>query len=80
MQRCKGAKVQRCKGSKGQRFKGAKGKRCKGAKVQRWKGDKLTAEKIRGQANTQTCKQTSGVTSSLLELLVAAKKIKLMSI
>ena len=40
--------------------------RCKG---QRCKGAKLTAKKIRGL----TDKQTNKVTSSLLELLVAAK-------
>ena len=46
-----------------QRSKGAK---VQGAKVQRCKGAKLTAKKIRGL--------TDKVTSSLLELLVAAKK------
>ena len=52
------AKVQRYKGAKVQR---GKGQWCKGAK--------LTAKKIRGQ----TSKQANKATSSLLELLVAAK-------
>ena len=52
---------------KGAEVQGAKVQRCKGAK-----GAKLAeTKKIRGQAN----KQTDKVTSSLLELLVAAKNI-----
>ena len=60
-----GKGAQRCKGAKVQRNKGAKGK-----------SEKLTVKKIRGQAskqNTQASKQISGVTSSLLYLLIAAK-------
>ena len=45
--------------------------RCKGAKVQRCKIDSL--KKIRWQTSRQTDRQTNRVTSSLLELLVAAK-------
>ena len=68
LQSCKVAKLQSCKVAKLQCCNVAKlqSYRCK---VQGCKGAKLTAKKIRGQAN----KQANGVTSSLLELLVAAK-------
>ena len=82
MQRCKGAKVQRCKGSKlkGEKVQRAKVQRCKCAKVQRCKGAELPSCQggkcnVDSLKNTVTDKQANGVTSSLLELLVAAKNL-----
>ena len=47
--------------------------KCKGAKVQRFKDAKCKGAKLTAKKNKVTDKQTSKVTSSLLELFLAAK-------
>merc|ERR1711888_218133 len=74
LQSCKVAKLQSCKVAMLQSCKVAKLQSCKVAKLQSCNGKAFSLlTKIRLQTDKQTDRQTNGRTSSLLELLVAAK-------